>query len=125
MAENGNPGAKCWCREVIISPSAIARAQRAQNNKSCICKRCAAAKESNPESSQIKALLYSTESCHLCEDAAEIVRQARVAPTIIDIVGDEKLFETYSMRIPVLRRIDNGAELDWPFDVVSVARFLI
>jgi hypothetical protein len=28
------------------------------------------------------------------------------------------------LRIPVLQRIDNDAELDWPFDAPALSRFL-
>ena len=30
----------------------------------------------------------------------------------------------YGARVPVLRREDTGAELDWPFDADAVRRFL-
>jgi hypothetical protein len=74
---------------------------------------------------QVKARLYSTEYCHLCEEAEEVIRQTGITATIIDIVEDDILFEKYSTRIPVLQRNDNGAELDWPFDVMTVTRFLV
>jgi hypothetical protein len=34
------------------------------------------------------------------------------------------LFERYGLTIPVLRRCDNGAELNWPFDAEQVVAFL-
>ena len=73
---------------------------------------------------QLIAKLYSTKYCHLCEEAKEIVHQAGITATIIDIAEDDNSFEEYSMRIPVLQRIDNDAELDWPFDTAAVLRFL-
>jgi glutaredoxin len=93
-------------------------------NLNHICKRCATATNPNLEIQQIKAKLYSTEFCHLCEEAKEIIRKAGITATIIDIVEDKNLFEKYSTRIPVLQRIDNEAELGWPFDTVAVSRFL-
>jgi hypothetical protein len=33
--------------------------------------------------------------------------------------------EKYGVRIPVLRRADNGAELGWPFDEAAVVCFLL
>lgn len=73
---------------------------------------------------QVKAKLYSTKFCHLCEEAKEIAHQAGITATIIDIAEDDNSFEKYSIRIPVLQRIDNDAELDWPFDTATVLRFL-
>lgn len=73
---------------------------------------------------QVNAELYGTTRCHLCEQAQEILRQAGIAAIHIDIVEDEKLLDRYSLRIPVLKRVDNDAELDWPFDADAVLDFL-
>ena len=70
------------------------------------------------------AKLYSTSFCHLCEDAQQTLKQARIAYTIVDILGDDLLFEQYGTRIPVLKRTDTNAELDWPFDAVTAVRFI-
>ncbi|KIR20377.1 hypothetical protein PFLU3_41970 [Pseudomonas fluorescens] len=43
---------------------------------------------------------------------------------LIDIADPEDLTEAYGLRIPVLRRVDTGAELDWPFDSDQVVAFL-
>ena len=43
---------------------------------------------------------------------------------LIDIVDSEALVEAYGLRIPVLRRVDTGAELDWPFDTEQIVAFL-
>lgn len=44
---------------------------------------------------------------------------------LVDIAENEAFFEAYELRIPVLRRIDTGAELEWPFDDSDrVAAFL-
>ncbi|MCY1413691.1 hypothetical protein D9M71_291270 [compost metagenome] len=43
---------------------------------------------------------------------------------LIDIAENEEWVETYSLRIPVLRRTDSGAELNWPFDGEQVVAFL-
>jgi hypothetical protein len=64
----------------------------------------------------MKLLLYGTRSCHLCEQAGAMLHQAGVTAEYIDIAEDEALLERYGMRIPVLRRVDSGAELGWPFD---------
>ena len=40
------------------------------------------------------------------------------------IEGDASLDERYGARVPVLRDPAAGRELDWPFDVAGVCRFL-
>ena len=72
--------------------------------------------------------LYSTDGCHLCEDAQALLRalasgRGRLHWEVVDIAGDDALFERYGWSIPVLRRGD-GAELHWPFDAAALARFL-
>ena len=64
----------------------------------------------------MKLLLYGTRSCHLCEQAGTMLYEAGVTAEYIDIAENEALLEKYGMRIPVVRRVDSGTELDWPFD---------
>ncbi len=64
----------------------------------------------------MKLSLYRTRYCHLCEQAEALLHEARLQVEYIDITEDDALLERYSLRIPVIRRVDNGAELDWPFD---------
>ena len=73
---------------------------------------------------QIGLVLYGTEFCHLCDEAKAILRETRIEAEHIDIAEDDELLEKYGIRIPVLKRMDNGAELGWPFDAVTVSRFL-
>jgi glutaredoxin len=80
---------------------------------------------SNLELPQVKIKLYGTTFCHLCKEAETIIHTAGIAAIHIDIAEDDDLFEKYSARIPVLRRVDNDAELGWPFDAAAVLRFLI
>ena len=70
-------------------------------------------------------ILYGTSCCHLCEEAEAILREAGVAAEYLDIADNDGLLEKYGVRIPVLRRIDKGEELGWPFDAASVAQFLM
>jgi hypothetical protein len=70
-------------------------------------------------------VLYGTTYCHLCEEAEALLEQAGVIATHIDIADDDGLIESYGTRIPVLRRVDDGAELGWPFDAGMVKRFLV
>jgi glutaredoxin len=68
--------------------------------------------------------LYGTTFCHLCEEAEAILNQIGIEAAHIDIAEDDELLEKYGVRIPVLRRVDTGAELGWPFDAEAVSRFL-
>jgi len=69
-------------------------------------------------------ILYGTECCHLCEEAESILARADLSWHGIEIADEDALLERYGTRIPVLRRNDNNAELDWPFDDASVQRFI-
>ncbi|MFJ2357642.1 glutaredoxin family protein [Pseudomonas fluorescens] len=71
--------------------------------------------------------LFGTLGCHLCELAeAELMPLVEhgLLVELVDIADDESWYEAYSLRIPVLRRVDNGAELSWPFNADQVVDFL-
>lgn len=71
--------------------------------------------------------LFGTLGCHLCEIAeAEIMPLVEhgLLVELVDITESDDLAEDYGLRIPVLRRMDTGAELDWPFDTGQVVAFL-
>lgn len=67
--------------------------------------------------------LFGTSACHLCELAEGLLVQADVQFSVVDISESDALFERYGVTIPVLRR-DDGAELNWPFDAMTLAAFL-
>lgn len=71
---------------------------------------------------------YTTSGCHLCELAeALLVNTPMPEPIpvdVVDIAQSEELVARYGTRIPVLRRQDTGAELDWPFTKEQLLRFL-
>ncbi|KAB2936348.1 MAG: glutaredoxin family protein [Candidatus Contendobacter sp.] len=70
--------------------------------------------------------LYATGGCHLCEQADTLIRAvATVAFRTVEIADDEDLLERYGVRIPVLRRLDTGEELNWPFDAAAVRRLTL
>ena len=72
--------------------------------------------------------LFCTLGCHLCEfDEAEIMPLVEhgLLVELVDIADSQALFEAYGLSIPVLRRVDTGAELGWPFDTEQVVAFLI
>jgi hypothetical protein len=70
------------------------------------------------------ARLYGNPFCHLCKEAEAILRRAGITAIRIDVTENQNLYEKYGLRIPVLQRIDNDAELDWPFDAPALSRFL-
>jgi hypothetical protein len=71
--------------------------------------------------------LLGTLGCHLCEVAeAELLSLVEygLLVELVDIGESAALVDDYGLRIPVLRRVDTGAELDWPFDAEQVVAFL-
>ena len=73
----------------------------------------------------MRLTLIQKDDCELCDLAWERLEAAGVAdfdPLWID--GDLGLQARYGERIPVLRREDSGAELDWPFDEGMLRAFL-
>ena len=72
--------------------------------------------------------LMTTEGCHLCDLAVPLLVQG-VDPEIfevdlVDIAFDDELVERYGSRIPVLRHLESGEELNWPFDEQTLDKFL-
>lgn len=73
----------------------------------------------------MRLTLIQRDSCALCDRAWEQLALAAVPdfdPLWID--DDLGLQARYGERIPVLRREDTGAELDWPFSAATVRDFL-
>ncbi|ABL99808.1 glutaredoxin family protein [Shewanella amazonensis] len=68
-------------------------------------------------------VLYHTDGCHLCHLAEALLQEAGVTYLMVDICDDELLAERYGVRIPVLLRKQDGAELGWPFELVDVTSF--
>ena len=44
--------------------------------------------------------------------------------TLVDIADDDELLSNYGTRIPVLHRIDNSAELNWPFTKSDITELM-
>ena len=73
----------------------------------------------------MRLTLYRRDGCHLCDLAEEALSGAGVVAYATVVLGWEGELEArYGERIPVLSRDDTAAELDWPFDVWSVRRFV-
>ncbi|GAB3393420.1 glutaredoxin family protein [Azotobacter armeniacus] len=71
--------------------------------------------------------LFGTPGCHLCEVAEGLLIpfvENGLLVELVDIAEDESRVARYGLRIPVLRRLDNGDELNWPFEAEQVVAFL-
>lgn len=66
--------------------------------------------------------LYSSEGCHLCEEALALCEIVQLTEKIevIDIVDNEQYFEEYKYSIPVLERVHDNKKLYWPFNVEKI-----
>lgn len=61
-------------------------------------------------------ILYQRDDCHLCDQAVEVLAQARAGEFgSVFIDGDAALEAAYGERVPVVGDV-HGRELDWPFD---------
>lgn len=69
--------------------------------------------------------LYQRDDCHLCDLALDLLAAARVPDfESVFIDGDDALETRYGARVPVLRNAQGGVELDWPFDLEGLRRFI-
>jgi hypothetical protein len=70
-------------------------------------------------------ILYQRDYCHLCDQALAVLAQAR-APEFDSVwVDDDPALEArYGARVPVLRDVRDGRELNWPFTAEAVAAFV-
>ncbi len=77
---------------------------------------------------EVKLAFYTGPGCHLCDLASNVLAQTHQAPlldiTKCNIRDDANLYHLYAVRIPVIKRMDTGAELGWPFDVEEAESFL-
>lgn len=64
--------------------------------------------------------------CELAEAQLEKLSSEgyRFASQKVDIVTDDALMARYGIRIPVLRRGSDGAELNWPFEPRDIIALL-
>ena len=71
-------------------------------------------------------ILYTRPDCHLCDEAMAVLEQAAPGTEYqaVDIEPELRLIQRYGLRVPVLKRTDTGAELDWPFGAAGLSAFL-
>ncbi|APO94661.1 glutaredoxin family protein [Xanthomonas vesicatoria] len=68
--------------------------------------------------------LYQRDDCHLCDQAVEVLAQARAGEFSSVFIDDDLALESaYGERVPVLRDAD-GRELGWPFDSRRLCEWL-
>lgn len=66
--------------------------------------------------------LYSTEGCHLCEQALTLLLLCHVKVDVVDIAFDDELFIRYGVTIPVVQ--NKTSELNWPFNLQQLQQWL-
>jgi hypothetical protein len=68
-----------------------------------------------------RLILYQRDDCPLCDQALGVLAAARV-PNFesVWIDGDDALEARYGERVPVLRDVTSGVELDWPFSPAAL-----
>ena len=73
----------------------------------------------------MRFVLYQRDYCHLCDQALAVMAEARVPDfDSVWVDDDTALEERYGARVPVLRDVRDGRELDWPFDAATLRLFL-
>lgn len=76
----------------------------------------------------IQLHLYSTSHCHLCEQAEALLQNIYklydIQWRIIEISEDATLLKSYEVKIPVLKRLDTGAEICWPINDRDIQNLL-
>jgi len=79
----------------------------------------------------INLRFYTTEGCHLCDEAKTLLQQLlaqqpeRFQVEVIDIVESDVLVEQYGTRIPVVIREGIQHDLGWPFDYLELQCFAV
>jgi thiol-disulfide isomerase/thioredoxin len=75
-------------------------------------------------------ILYGTSGCHLCEEAEALLDRSLRAENspvrfqTVDIAENPELMERYGLLIPVLRDVESGIELNWPFRPEDIRKLL-
>jgi len=70
-------------------------------------------------------VLFQRDECHLCDLALRVLADVPLPDfDSVWIDGDGTLQQRFGDRVPVLQRRADQAELNWPFDVDAVRRFL-
>jgi hypothetical protein len=72
--------------------------------------------------------LYSSDGCHLCEEALAmcLAQMPAINIEVIDIVDAEipELIDLYGVHIPVLEKVSDKTKLFWPFNAEQITELL-
>jgi hypothetical protein len=81
-------------------------------------------------------LLLSTEACHLCELAQQVLQHVFIQPDMQqlaqqynleiyrqDIIDEPNLLALYAEKIPVILDEVSGLTLEWPFNVTQATEW--
>lgn len=73
-------------------------------------------------------VLYSTEHCHLCEQAVQLLinlqHEYAIQWKTTEISDDDNLVDLYGIRIPVIKCMKTEAELNWPFTQADIVKLI-
>ncbi len=70
-------------------------------------------------------IVYQRDDCPLCDQALGVLAAARTPDfESVWIDDDAQLEARYGTRVPVVRDVLSGRELDWPFDPARLQAFL-
>jgi hypothetical protein len=83
-------------------------------------------------SNMLKIEFFTGPHCELCDHALDVISTLKALEPSVQTMSFEMLnirdnpehYHLYAVRIPVLRRVDSGAELGWPFDLEALKKFL-
>ena len=80
-------------------------------------------------------VLYTTSGCHLCEDAAALLKPVLayieqekgqgISLREQEITDSTALVETYGLRIPVIQLEGSKQDLGWPFEQAQAYEFIL
>ena len=62
-------------------------------------------------------------SCHLCSDALALLQAAGVEPGLLDVDADQRLFDLYDFRVPVIL-IDGRLALEGRISQLQIRELL-
>ncbi|MEW9796893.1 glutaredoxin family protein [Alteromonas sp. CYL-A6] len=76
----------------------------------------------------MKLHFYTGPQCSLCDLAWDELRKVTAFNDLtietFNIRDDSELYHRYAVRIPVIQRMDSGAEIGWPFTADMLEEFL-
>lgn len=74
--------------------------------------------------SEPSVILFVRDECHLCRVAGDLLLRSGVPWNPVYVEDDPALDERYGLRVPVVRHLRTGEELDFPFDGEALLRFM-